>query len=83
MHTQVVSLSLPVNESNFRFSSEIGLDEIPKSVCWLNFNILLMSSRTGYASVNINDHSSNFIEIEDRATIPNIVQFDLNSSVIW
>ena len=42
-----------------------------------------MSSRTGYTSVNINDHTSNFIEIEDRATVPSIVQFDLNSSVIW
>ena len=42
-----------------------------------------MSSRTGYTSVNINDHTSNFIEIDDRATVPSIVQFDLNSSVIW
>ena len=70
-------------QSTYFFRREIGLDEIPKSVCWLNFNILLMSSRTGYTSVNINDHTSNFIEIEDRATVPSIVQFDLNSSVIW
>ena len=81
-------MTIPYRDVRIRITykqgfSEIPLDEVPKSICWLDFYTLVISSKVGYTCVDIKQKTSNLIEISDRATNPSIVSFSKNNSVIW
>jgi hypothetical protein len=58
------------HKTYFKELTEIIMDEVPKTACWLGFNSLVASSKRGYLTIDVRSKLSNSIDINDRLTFP-------------